>query len=113
MRDFFARQRRARHQTRIFFVLFALAVALIVLGGYALVRLPMQWEQPLRGGASLPFWNGVLFLKVSAGTLLLILGGSVFKILELKKGGSQVALLLGGRRILLAPKTDIDFIPRT
>ncbi len=44
-------------------------------------------------------WSPELFILVSVGTLVLIGGGSLFKISQLANGGSAVAEMLGGRPI--------------
>lgn len=44
-------------------------------------------------------WNSALFLKVAAGTFLVITTASLFKMIQLRSGGPRIAEQLGGRRI--------------
>ncbi|MEN7973253.1 MAG: M48 family metallopeptidase [Verrucomicrobiota bacterium] len=112
--DFFARQDSARRNTGQLLVYFGLAVALTILLIYILpvfgwhayraynappnIRIPLEW------------WHPELFALVCGLTLLVVLGGAMFKISQLKRsGGSGVAEMLGGRQIL--PGTD-DFFEK-
>ncbi len=52
---------------------------------------------PRSGLAAL--WDPAIFVYVCMGTLMVIALGSLFKIVELSRGGETVALMLGGRRI--------------
>jgi Zn-dependent protease with chaperone function len=96
--DFFERQERARRNTKVLVLYFALAV----LGTTAAIYLAFALIL-LRGGyqaGSLRWlWNTQLFLGVAAGTWLVILLGSLMKTAQLGKAGSAVALLLGGRPV--------------
>lgn len=107
--NFFDYQNRARVWTRWLVMLYALAVVLIVLAVYAAVRIVFEHApfvgrhgpDPLSDG--LGFWRGDLFLWTTGATLLILLGGTAYKMIELSGGGAVVARLLGGTPV--APGT--------
>ena len=101
--DFFERQDRARRNTKWLVLYFVAAVACIVLGLYLVFAGIFLRDQFERFGPS-GFWQPQLFLGVAAGTCLVVLFGSLFKMAELRRGGSAVAEMLGGQRI--PPNTD-------
>ncbi len=101
--DFFEGQDRARRNTKWLVLYFVAAVVCIVLGIYLVfagIFLRGQFEKSGPEG----FWHPQLFLGVTAGTCLVVLFGSLFKMAELRRGGPAVAEMLGGRRI--PPNTD-------
>jgi Zn-dependent protease with chaperone function len=97
--DFFARQDKARRNTKLLVFYFSLAVLFLILAVYAAVALiftgialknsvdqpAFAWSQP------------ELLLGTAIGTLVVIFIGSVSKTLQLARGGSAVAELLDGR----------------
>ena len=103
--DFFEHQERARTQTTKLVVLFVLAVACITALVYGLVILAYTMTQGGGGGSSrygapppVP-WLELLGLT-AAGVGLLVGGGSLSKVAQLRAGGGEaVARSLGGRRI--------------
>ena len=100
--DFFEHQDRARSQTTKLIVLFVLAVICITGLIYGLVILAFTMTagggRPGEGATAVP-WLELLGLT-AAGTGLLIGGGSLGKIAQLRSGGGEtVARSLGGRRI--------------
>ena len=101
--DFFAHQEEAQRITRRLVVLFALAVVAIVVAVYLAVAVLLFGagvsNARVAGEAGVGVWQPELFLVVAIGTLLVIAGGSGFKTLQLRDGGSAVARLLGGRRV--------------
>jgi len=112
--DFFARQESARKHTGEMLVYFGLAVALTILLIYFIPVL--GWlayranHLPQGGSVSLEWWYPELFVMVCGLTLLVVLGGTLFKIAQLKRGGgSGVAEMLGGKQVL--PGTD-DFFEK-
>jgi len=112
--DFFARQDSARRNTGQLLLYFGLAVALTILLIYALPVFGWQayrmHQAPMGGHVPLEWWHPKLFVLVCGLTLLVVLGGTLFKIGQLKRGGgSGVAEMLGGRQIL--PGTD-DFFEK-
>ncbi len=105
--DFFQRQSEARRSTTLLVVLFALAVVGIVATVAGVSAVAMRYyeryeltsiaraneDQPDASRSTVPAVAGVI-------TLLLIAGGSLFKIAELSRGGgTTVAESLGGRRL--------------
>jgi Zn-dependent protease with chaperone function len=109
--DFFERQDKARRHTRLLVFYFVLAVLSLVIVINVAVLLMLAsfgsygvliWKSvPISSVAelSLPFSQAELLFCVTVGTLAVILIGSVFKTLQLSRGGSAVAELLGGRLI--------------
>jgi len=105
--DFFQNQDTARRNTSRLVFLFALAVLALTVMLYALavlltgvgtpdprtgeMQLALEWSQP------------VLLGQVAFATLALVAGGSLYKIAQLRGGGSVVAEALGGE--LLQPNT--------
>lgn len=103
MRDFFARQEDARRRTMRLIFLFTLAVLGVALSVYLVAVLTWQLSlKHLVNGISL--WNPRLFLWTTGGTLLFVGLGSLWKIQELREGGSRVAAILGGRPVPLQPQ---------
>ena len=101
--DFFTHQDRARRKTFLLVIYYIIAVCLIILavyGAFALVFLGekagldtynLKWEK---------LWHKELFLSVISGTLLVVISGTVYKIIHLtSSGGSVVAHMLGGSQI--------------
>lgn len=92
--DFFDRQDRARARTRVLVFWFAVALVLTVLALYAVFAVIFLGDRPGAGLARL--WEPNLFLGVALGTGLVVGLGSLAKIIELSRGGSAVATMLGG-----------------
>jgi Zn-dependent protease with chaperone function/uncharacterized tellurite resistance protein B-like protein len=110
--NFFEQQDRARRNSGRLLILMVLAVlSLITLTSLALGLVWQLFGQPhtslwLAGEASmgvLPSWPlvGVVALAVIAVVLL----GSLYKVIQLNRGGPAVAERLGGRLINLAPQS--------
>jgi Zn-dependent protease with chaperone function len=106
--NFFDYQDRARKWTRLLVLLYALAVVLIVFAVYGAVVLAFS---QMSGGAQhdaayseLPpnpgFWYPDLFLGSTLITLAILIGGTVYKVAELRGGGEVVARLMGGTPVL-------------
>jgi Zn-dependent protease with chaperone function len=109
--DFFDRQEKARHNTRLLVIYFIAGVVLLIAAIYIAAILVFTgvgarhnvYETSLHFAA----WNPKLFLGVAVGTLSVIIIGSGFKTMELSQGGSVVATMLDGR--LINPNTtDLD-----
>src|SRR4030095_16275634 len=117
--DFFNSQDKARRNTKLLVFYFILAVLSLLLAVNAAVLLILAsfgnygvliWKSiPISSAAelSLPFSQAELLCAVTVGTLVLILMGSVFKTLQLARGGSAVAELLDGR-LINSNATDAD-----
>src|SRR3990170_2546412 len=99
--DFFAQQHRARRNTTLMVFLFVLAVAAIVLAVdlvAAATWLALAGDTMLSRQASLlgqvpapVYWGGTL---VALGV---IAGGTLYRIIDLSKGGVAVARMVGAR----------------
>ncbi len=98
--DFFQRQDVARRGTTRLIVLFALAVLAMVLSIEVLLAAAMGYvgRNPETGAVD---WTAVtdprLFLVAAIGTIVVVGGGSLYKMAELRAGGGVVAEQLGGR----------------
>lgn len=88
--DFFAQQDAARKASRRLTVLFILAVLAVVVSVNVVTAIALETTSP------------ALFALVTVVTLVVVLGGSAFKTLQLRDGGSAVAEMMGGRRITSA-----------
>jgi len=99
--DFFARQDKARQNTKLLALYFIVAVLLIVACVYFAALFLFQGAASFRapGAATAEFslWNLKIFLAAAGGTLAVIICGSLFKTAQLASGGSAVAESLGGR----------------
>ena len=106
--DFFERQDAARRSTTRLLVLFALAVLALVVSIDLLLAATVGYlgRDPRTGSIdwALALDPQLLGLAV-AGTLVVVGGGSLYKIAQLRGGGSVVAEQLGGR--LVPPDTPV------
>lgn len=84
-------------------LLYALAVTGIIVSVYLVVRLIFGSMDDADGAVATGLWDAGQFAMVSVAVLALVLTGSLFKTMQLSKGGSVVASSLGGRPI--APDT--------
>jgi len=103
--NFFEHQDKARRQTRWLIFLFALAVSGIVLAVNALV-LALFGVEFAASGQSLTRWlqgNAALIAATSLITLSVIGLASLFRTLQLRGGGGEIARELGGT--LVEPNT--------
>jgi Zn-dependent protease with chaperone function len=117
--DFFERQDKARRNTKLlvfYFVLAVLSLLLavnltvsLILTGFGNYGLMIRNLNPISSAneLSLPWSQVELLFWVTIGTLAVILMGSVFKTLQLARGGSAVAELLDGR-LVNANTSDAD-----
>ncbi len=105
--DFFQRQAVARRNTSWLVAMFVLAVVAIVGATVAATAVAVTYRREYRQGiqaerewydeGNADQWR--LPLLAGGGALVLIVGGSLFKMLELSAGGTAVAERLGGRRV--------------
>ncbi len=100
--DFFEHQDRARRKTALLIGYFFLAVTLIIIAVYGVFALIFIWQakypQP-KPDVVVAWWNPELFIWVVAGTVLVIVIGSLYKIISLSRGGESIAMSLGARPI--------------
>ncbi len=100
--DFFARQEVARRRTWWLVVMFFAAIASSIGAVYAAIAFFMQAmvaDDPALAGMANPMWNPEILLSVSGIISLIVLGGTGFKLAQLRHGGSRVAEMLGGKLI--------------
>jgi Zn-dependent protease with chaperone function len=104
--DFFAHQDAARHKTKWLVCYFVLAVVLIVVSVYLsfvgifFMGSSRTASKRHRPQPAIVLWQPRMFLWVGLGTLGVIGCGSAYRMLMLRKGGSAVAEMLGGRRVI-------------
>jgi len=96
MTDFFARQEQARARTWRLLMLFGMAVVCTVLLVYLVVLYVVRGSGH---GGVISLWDRDIFLICSGATLLVIGLGSLAKLVQLRHGGSAVAVSLGGRLV--------------
>ena len=108
--DFFESQDVARRKTGRLVGLFGLAVVLIVLSIYAVSMIAMgfagaklQGDNPGGAGPGFQIWDPLVALAAGGGALLVIGGGTLYKLAELRAGGRVIAEQMGGK--LLAHDT--------
>jgi Zn-dependent protease with chaperone function len=99
--DFFAQQDQSRTRSLYLTFLFVLAVIFVAVAVFFAVQLASYLSMDKLSISSDGFkWFDVqMFLMVTFVTVSVITVGSLFKMLQLKKGGSYVAEHLGGRRV--------------
>src|SRR5947207_9573470 len=112
--DFLRQQEHARRKTRRLIFYFALAVLLIIAAVYLVILFTLgffPWIKPVTDilnakdatgwgavwGAGL--WQPKLFLAVSAGTIAVVVAGSLIKMNELSNGGGSLAMRMGGHQL--------------
>lgn len=100
--NFFESQDRVRKHTALLVVLFVLAVVTLIIMTNLLVMMVFGYinSEQLRDGETLirqMDWQ--TFVAVSAGVGIVVLAGSLYKILALSAGGKVVAESLGGQLI--------------
>lgn len=99
--DFFEAQERARRITGKLVVLYLVAVVLIILSIYLIAVILFGYSGQVPSGASAGeyLWHPGLLLTVSTIIIITILIGTLFRVYQLRRGGSAVAEMLGGRKI--------------
>jgi len=95
--DFFEAQDRAKQNTWKLILLYALAVIGIIFSVYIVTLLIFHTQVTIDDGPSL--WYPGWLATVSVIILITILIGSLVRVSQLRKGGSAVAELLGGRKV--------------
>jgi Zn-dependent protease with chaperone function len=101
--DFFQAQESARRRSGLLVFYFVCAVVFIVVAIYAVALFASGRLGEAGPETSASLWQPDVFAFSTLGTLLIVAGGSVFKTLSLRSGGSAVAKSLGGR--LVSPQT--------
>ena len=96
--DFFEAQARAKRRTTRLVLLFVLAVVGTILASYLAVLLLLAQGSPAEMAAGV-WWNPPIFAATAGFVLAVAGGGSLFKWLSFRAGGSAVAENLGARRV--------------
>ena len=102
MVDFFTAQDHARRNTGKLVLCFVLAIVVMILGIYVTALFTLHYSSDDSNGRHtepVDWIQPEIFLAVTVVVLVVIGGGSLYKIVELRRGGEAVALMLGGRRI--------------
>lgn len=98
--NFFEHQERARRNTSRLVLLFGLAVTGIVIALYVASRIVLRYAFASSAGPYLyPWWDPGAFVGVAVAGSLFIGLASWSKAISLRKGGSKVAEMLGGREV--------------
>jgi Zn-dependent protease with chaperone function len=105
--DFFGEQQAARRNTRWLVVLFAMAVAAIIVVLYLVVIGAIGYSNTGRAAQPLLLWQPELFAAVAVAVCVVIGLASLYKVVQLSSGGgAKVAESLGGRLVSRA-STDV------
>lgn len=99
--DFFQYQDVARKKTHILVGYYILAVVFIIVAIYLAFIAVFTGAQLKAGGEFMVenLWKPQAFMWVVGVTVAIVLVGTLYKVLEMGKGGEAVALMLGGRPI--------------
>lgn len=99
--DFFAQQDQSRTRSLYLTFLFVLAVIFVAVAVFFAVQLAfyLSMDKLSISRNGFKWFDAQMFLLVTFVTVGIITVGSLFKMLQLKKGGSYVAEHLGGRRV--------------
>lgn len=110
--NFFEHQDQARKRTGHLIILFGLAVLTLIIMTTLLVAAFFGYvnaEQAGNGAAAfIDQLNSKNFGMVSLGVLVVVGGGTLFKLSQLSAGGKVVAEMMGGTRIDLSSSKDAD-----
>ncbi|MGC4016101.1 MAG: M48 family metallopeptidase [Luteolibacter sp.] len=93
--DFFETQRQARSRARMLIPGFILCVFGVVAALYLIAMSIMPLVERHGRGEAFQWWNSRVALGVGVPVIVLVVGGTIWKIASLRGGGSSVALSLG------------------
>jgi len=99
--NFFEHQAQSKNKTSLLVVFFALAVIGIILAVYSVI-IGIIYTQTIDsqiGETKFIWFDPNIFGATILGVLMVIIGGSLFKIIALKRGGQYIAESLGGRLV--------------
>ncbi len=99
---FFEHQDQARKNTSRLVSLYLLSIVCLIVLTYLVLLVVFHVEAGIELDGR-HIWQPYLFAGAAAGVLLVVAGGSAYKIAELASGGKSVALLMGGTE--MAPTT--------
>lgn len=97
--DFFTTQDRTKRTTRKLIILYLFAVIALVFSVYLATLILFATTA---GSGISSFWIPELFIGVSFITCSIIAIGTMFRVYQLKKGGSAVAEMIGGRKVSMS-----------
>ena len=98
--DFFEHQDRARRNSRLLIVYFAVTVILIIATVYfSLIAILALVTRDSENAVHVLDWNPQLLAAVVGAVVVLIATGSIYKIWMLGSGGEHVAVALGGVKV--------------
>lgn len=102
--DFFAAQELARKRSRTMVLLFMLAVLTIAVAVYGLIIFVTGsfLGSAAAAHSGIALWQPGVFFKTLAAVAIVVAGCSIYKIAQLRSGGSFVARSLGGSEVLQA-----------
>jgi Zn-dependent protease with chaperone function len=105
--DFFENQSQAIRRTGLLVLTFCVAVILIIVAVYVVTILALiiatgGFKESSNGWQL--FLNFKVFISVAGSILIIVFGSALFKMIELRQGGSAVAMLLGGVPVPLDSK---------
>jgi Zn-dependent protease with chaperone function len=100
--NFFTHQAQARRRTSVLLVYYVIAVAATMFAVYCAVRIAFAFTLE-REALRMEFVDPKLLLWTSMATLLIVIGGSLLRIFELRSGGRAVAQMMGGELVLPQP----------
>lgn len=105
--DFFASQDLARRKSKWLIFYFILAVISMIIGIYLVVMVAIGFTSARESGGldAQSFFNPGILFAVTGAVILVVGGGSLYKVSALRGGGESVATMLGGR---LAPPNSQD-----
>ena len=110
--DFIGDQDRAKSRTWKLIVVFVIAVVAICVAVFAATSILVALTTSNADDGADIAWNDPIIVLGSVGiTLTIIVGASIFKTMELSRGGSVVAEALGGK--LIPPGTNDPLLKRT
>ncbi len=98
--DFFEHQDRARRNSRLMMVYFAVTVVLVIASVYfALIAILAWTTRGTENSVHMLDWNPQLLASVVGAIVILIATGSIYKMWMLGSGGEHVAVSLGGIKV--------------
>jgi Zn-dependent protease with chaperone function len=100
--NFFAHQAEARRRTTVLLVYYVLAVLATMFAVYCVTRAVFIFTFE-RNAMRWHFIHPAMLAWTSAATFLVIAGGSLLRLLELRSGGRGVAEMMGGALVLPSP----------
>jgi Zn-dependent protease with chaperone function len=105
--DFFAHQEAARKRTALLLFYYVLAVISLILIPYFAYTLFVNWYG-FGPESKASYWHPSELFWISGFTLFVIALGTIWRRMDLRDGGRAVAEMLGGRRLDLFPRDELE-----